>query len=67
MRPRMAKASLRDVRKADTWLEAVGDDADFPQVFVRAVIYRLGAALVFDRRDVGYFESGVTLAERLTE
>ena len=48
-------------------LEAVGNDPDFPQVFVRAVIYRLVTTLVFDRREVGYFESDVALAERLTD
>jgi hypothetical protein len=48
-------------------LEAMGDDLDFPQLFVRAVIYRLVTTLVFDRGDVGYFESDVALAERLTE
>ncbi len=48
-------------------LDAVRDDPEFPQLFVRAVIYRLVTTLVFDRGDVGYFESDIALAERLTE
>jgi len=48
-------------------LDVVHADPDFPQLFVRAVIYRLVTTLVFDRGDVGYFESDVALAERLSE
>lgn len=47
-------------------LETGRDDPDFSQLFVRAVIYRLVTTLMFDRREVGYFESDVALAERLT-
>jgi uncharacterized protein (TIGR02569 family) len=46
-------------------LEAVADDPWFPQLFVRAVIYRLVTALEFGRSDVSYFEPDVALAERL--
>jgi uncharacterized protein (TIGR02569 family) len=49
----------------DPLLEAVADDPSFPQLFVRAVIYRLVTSLVFGRTDVSYFESDVALAERL--
>ncbi|MEP6759064.1 MAG: TIGR02569 family protein [Actinomycetota bacterium] len=46
-------------------LAAVSQNPGFPQLFVRAVIYRLVTSLVFGRSDVGYFESDVALAERL--
>jgi hypothetical protein len=46
-------------------LAVVAHDAWFPQLFVRAVIYRLVTALAFGRTDVSYFESDVALAERL--
>ena len=49
----------------DPLLAVVSHDPEFPQLFVRAVIYRLVTALVFGRTDVSYFESDVTLAERL--
>lgn len=37
----------------------------FPQLFVRAVIARLVTTLLFDRRDVSYFEGDVRLAVEL--
>jgi uncharacterized protein (TIGR02569 family) len=43
---------------------AAREDA-FPQLFVRAVIYRLVTSLLFGREDVGYFGSDVELATRL--
>jgi uncharacterized protein (TIGR02569 family) len=43
---------------------AARDDA-FPQLFVRAVIYRLVTSLLFGREDVAYFGSDVELATRL--
>ena len=46
-------------------LAAVMHDPWFPQLFVRAVIYRLVTSLAFGRTDVDYFESDVALAERL--
>jgi len=46
-------------------LAAVAHDPWFPQLFVRAVIYRLVTALEFGRSDVSYFEPDVALAERL--
>ena len=46
-------------------LAVVAHDPWFPQLFVRAVIYRLMTSLVFGRTDVSYFESDVVLAERL--
>ena len=46
-------------------LAAVAHDPWFPQLFVRAVIYRLVTALAFGRSDVSYFDPDVTLAERL--
>jgi uncharacterized protein (TIGR02569 family) len=46
-------------------LAAVAHDPAFPQLFVRAVIYRLVTTLVFAKRDVEYFEPTVALAERL--
>jgi len=46
-------------------LAEVAHDRRFPQVFVRAVIYRLVTALVVGRTDVAYFEPDVALAERL--
>jgi uncharacterized protein (TIGR02569 family) len=50
---------------ADPLLEATADDPAFPQLFVRAVIYRLVTSLLFGREDVGYFGSDVELATRL--
>ena len=40
-------------------------DEVFPQLFVRAVIYRLVTSMLFGREDVGYFGSNVELATRL--
>ncbi len=46
-------------------LAATAHDPVFPQLFVRAVIYRLVTSLLFGREDVGYFASDVELAERI--
>jgi class 3 adenylate cyclase len=46
-------------------LEATVRDPTFPQLFVRAVIYRLVTSRLFGREDVGYFGSDVELATRL--
>lgn len=46
-------------------LAATAHDPAFPQLFVRAVIYRLVTSLLFGREDVSYFGSDVALAERL--
>lgn len=46
-------------------LAATANDPAFPQLFVRAVIYRLVTSLLFGRVDVGYFEPDLMLAERL--
>ena len=43
--------------------DATADIEDFPQLFVRAVIFRLVTTLVFDVRDVAYFEAVVEVAE----
>ena len=49
----------------DPLIAAIAHDPSFPQLFVRAVIYRLVTSLVFGRTDVSYFASDVALAERL--
>jgi uncharacterized protein (TIGR02569 family) len=46
-------------------LAATADIEGFPQLLVRAVIARLVTTLVFDRRDVAYFDSDVRLAVEL--
>ena len=45
-------------------LAACADVQELPQLFVRAVIFRLVTALVFDHRDVGNFVRVVEVAER---
>jgi uncharacterized protein (TIGR02569 family) len=49
----------------DELLAACADIEAFPQLFVRGVIFRLVTALVFNLRDVAYFELVVEVAERL--
>jgi uncharacterized protein (TIGR02569 family) len=49
----------------DELLAACADIEAFPQLFVRGVIFRLVTALVFNLRDVAYFERVVEVAERL--
>jgi uncharacterized protein (TIGR02569 family) len=45
--------------------DAVADLEAFPQLFVRAVIFRLVTTIVFDLRDAAYFEHVVEVAEDL--
>jgi uncharacterized protein (TIGR02569 family) len=54
----------RDADPAPLVARAAREEA-FPQLFVRAVIYRLVTSLLFGREDVGYFGSDVELATRL--
>ena len=49
----------------DELLTACADIEAFPQLFVRAVIFRLVTTLVFDVRDVAYFGRVVEVAEML--
>jgi hypothetical protein len=46
-------------------LDACADIEAFPQLFVRAVIFRLVTTLVFGHRDVADLERVVGVAERL--
>ena len=49
----------------DELLSACADIEAFPQLFVRAIIFRLVTTLVFDLRDVANLERVVEVAERL--
>ncbi len=50
---------------ADALLAAVAHLEAFPQLYVRACIFRLVAALLFDRHDLDAYAHDVELAERL--
>jgi hypothetical protein len=49
----------------DPLVVATSTVAEFPQLLVRAVIYRLVTALVFGESDLDAYAKGIHLAERL--